>query len=124
MSFYDLNKMEADEVTPAYVRKVARAETMSLARIEVNRGAVTKTHTHAKEEVVMVLKGMWRFMLADGEVDLGPNQMLVIPPGTAHSSEALEDTVALDICTPIRRDWITGDDRYLHHDPDQFLWAV
>jgi hypothetical protein len=27
--------------------------------------------------------------------------------------EALEDTVALDIFTPAREDWISGDDAYL-----------
>jgi hypothetical protein len=27
--------------------------------------------------------------------------------------EALEDTVALDIFTPAREDWIRGDDAYL-----------
>ena len=44
--------------------------------------------------------------------------------GIAHSSEALEDTVALDICAPRRSDWLTGADQSLHADPDQFLWAV
>jgi quercetin dioxygenase-like cupin family protein len=124
MSLYDLNTMEPEEVTPAYVRTVAVAETMALARIEVRRGAVTMSHTHANEEVVLVLTGAWRFSLPSGDVELGANQMLVIPPGVEHSSEALEDTVALDICTPARTDWVTGEDRHLHDDPDQFLWAV
>jgi mannose-6-phosphate isomerase-like protein (cupin superfamily) len=73
---------------------------------------------------VLVLKGCWRFNLPDGEVRVGPQQMLCIPPGVEHSSEALEDTVALDICAPTRDDWVTGKDHNLHDDPDQFLWAV
>jgi quercetin dioxygenase-like cupin family protein len=74
---------------------------------------------------VIVLTGKWRFHLANGEeVTLGPNQMLSIPPGTEHSSEVLEDTVAIDICTPTRLDWITGEDRFLHRHPDELLWAV
>ncbi len=52
------------------------------------------------------------------------NQTLLIPPGIEHSSEAIEDTVALDICAPARMDWLTGDDQLLHQDPEQFLWAV
>ena len=73
---------------------------------------------------MIVLKGAWRFYLPTGEVTLRANQMLAIPPGTEHSSEVLEDTVAIDICTPTRVDWSSGEDRFLHHDPDQLLWAV
>jgi quercetin dioxygenase-like cupin family protein len=124
MCFYDWNRMEPSEVNPSYLRKVATGENVSVARVEVNRGAVTQPHQHANEEVVVVLKGAWLFRLPSGEVRVGSNQMLLIPPGVEHSSEALEDTIALDICAPARRDWTTGDDQLLHHDPDQYLWGV
>jgi len=124
MCFYDLNCMEAEEVTPAYLRKVAAGENVTVARVEVNRGAITQPHKHTNEEVIVVLKGAWCFRLADREVRLRPNQMLVIPAGVEHSSEALEDTVALDVCAGLRRDWISGEDQGLHEDPDQFLWGV
>jgi quercetin dioxygenase-like cupin family protein len=124
MCVYDLNKMEAEELTPAYLRKIATGENVTVAQVEVNRGAITQTHKHSNEEVVVVLKGAWRFRLPTGEITLGANQMLVIPPGVEHSSEALEDTIALDICAPARSDWVSGEDQMLHHDPDQNLWAV
>ena len=124
MRFYDWERMEPEEITPAYLRKVAMGENLAVARVEVNRGAITQPHRHANEEVIVVLKGRWCFRLPHGEVMVGSNQMLVIPPGVEHSSEALEDTLALDICAGARSDWITGEDQPLHNDPDQFLWAV
>jgi quercetin dioxygenase-like cupin family protein len=124
MCFYDLNSMEPEEVTPAYLRKVAAGDNVTVARIEVNRGAITQPHKHAHEEVIVVLKGTWSFRLPDREVRLGSDQMLVIPAGVEHSSEALEDTVALDVSAGVRSDWISGEDQRLHEDPDQFLWAV
>jgi hypothetical protein len=30
-----------------------------------------------------------------------------------HSAVALEDTVAVDVFSPLRQDWIRGDDAYL-----------
>ena len=99
-------------------------ENISVAKIEVKRGSVTHPHSHNNEEVVLVLKGAWRFHLPDREVVVGPNQMLVIPPEVEHSSEALEDTVALDICAPARGDCISTEDQILQDDPDQYLWAV
>jgi quercetin dioxygenase-like cupin family protein len=124
MCFYDWNNMEPSEVNAAYLRKVAMGENVTAARVEVNQGSITQAHHHANEEVIVVLKEAWRFRLPSGEVTIAANQMLLIPPGVEHSSEALEDTVALDICAPGRNDWMRGEDQFLHHDPDQSLWAV
>jgi len=116
--------MKAEEITDLYQRKVAIGESITVARIEVKEGAVTNSHSHENEEMILVLKGSWRFHLPSGDVTLAPNQLLRIAPGIEHSSEALEDTVALDICAPARADWLDGADRPLHYDPDQSLWAV
>lgn len=124
MDVYDLDKMPPEEVTETYLRKVAPGELLTVARVEVKEGAVTLPHTHQNEEVIVVLEGAWRFRLPDGEVTLSAGQMLRIPPGVEHSAEALADTVALDICTPVRPDWLTAGDRLLHQHPDQWLWAV
>lgn len=124
MCFYDWNSIEPSAVNAAYLRKVAAGRNVTVARIEVNRGSVTQSHRHVNEEVIVVLEGAWRFSLPDGEVTVTKDQMLLIPPGVEHSSEALEDTIALDICAPARNDWMSDEDRSLHEDPDQFLWAV
>src|SRR5436305_11357662 len=124
MGFYDWDTMRPEEISDLYKRKVALGENLIVARVEVTGGAVTQTHCHEHEEVVIVLKGAWRFHLPSGDVTLRENQMLCIPSGVEHSSEAFEDVVALDICAGLRVDWLTGADRPLHNDPNQFLWAV
>ena len=124
MGFYDWDRMKPEEVTDLYLRKVVAGKSIAVARIEVKEGAVTLPHNHESEEVIIVLSGAWRIQLPDRDVTLSANQMLCIPPGVEHSSQVLEDTVALDICAPTRPDWISGEDRPLHYDPDQSLWAV
>jgi len=39
--------------------------------------------------------------------------VLLIPSNVPHSAEALEDTLDLDVFSPIRQDWIDKDDAYL-----------
>ncbi|HUK88757.1 MAG TPA: cupin domain-containing protein [Blastocatellia bacterium] len=124
MGFYDWNNLRPDEITDLYTRKVALGESVTVARVEVLEGAVTQPHVHDHEEIIIVLKGAWKFHLPTEEVTIRDNQMLAIPPGVEHSSEVLEDTSALDICPSLRFDWITGEDRDLHKDPDERLWAV
>ena len=124
MGFYDWDRMKPEEVTDLYLRKVVAGKSIAIARIEVKEGAVTLPHNHDSEEVIIVLSGAWRFKLPGCDVTVSANQMLCIPAGVEHSSEALEDTLALDICAPTRPDWISGEDRSLHYDPDQSLGAV
>lgn len=124
MRLVDWEQVKAEQVTELYSRKVALGENLSIARLEVKQGAATRMHSHENEEVVVVLKGVWQFFLPTGDVTLHANQMLSIPPGTEHGSRVLEDVVALDICSPARIDWLSGEDRILHHDPDQSLWGV
>lgn len=124
MGFYDWDTLKSEEVTEIYRRKVALGDSISVARVEALEGSVTHPHSHEGEEVVIVLKGAWRFHLPSGEVTVRANQMLSIPPGVMHSSEVVEDISALDICGSTRHDWLSGEDRHLHHDPDDLLWAV
>ena len=124
MGFYDWDQMKPEQISDLYKRKLAIGENVAVARVEVMEGAVTQPHSHESEEIVIVLKGAWRFYLPSGEVTLKANQMLSIPPGVEHSSEVLEETLALDICAPARLDWLSGEDRFLHRDPDELLWAV
>jgi quercetin dioxygenase-like cupin family protein len=124
MGLYDWDRMKAEEITDLYRRKVAIGESITVARVEVKAGAITHAHCHENEEMILVLKGRWCFHLPSGDVIIAQNQLLRIPRGVEHSSVALEDTVALDICAPARVDWLNGTDQFLHDDPDQSLWAV
>jgi len=124
MDLCDWEQMESEEITELYQRKVARGESLTVARIEVKEGAITHPHSHETEEMILVLKGSWRFQLPGEEVTLKADQMIRIPRGVEHSSLALEDTIAIDICAAPRSDWASGADQSLHSDPDQSLWAV
>lgn len=124
MALYDLNKMRPDYLTREYRRKVANGDSLTLAKLEAKQGSITRAHRHDHEEVILLLKGSWRFQLPTGVVTLYPNQVLTIPRGVEHSSEVLEDVIAIDVCTPQRKDWINGEDRSLHTEQDESLWAI
>lgn len=51
--------------------------------------------------------------VGDEEPVLKAGQMVHVPPDVPHGNEALEDTVIMEHFSPIREDWIKGDDSYL-----------
>ncbi len=40
-------------------------------------------------------------------------EVLYIPSGVPHAAEALSDTVAVDVFSPIRKDWLAAEDACL-----------
>lgn len=61
-------------------------------------------HAHPNEQIVLVLDGLVRLDVGEPPVsyELGPNDMMVIPPNVPHGGEALEATRVLDAFSPPR----------------------
>jgi quercetin dioxygenase-like cupin family protein len=91
---------------------VVGTKTM-LARLELKEGAHVPLHHHLHEQVSHVVQGALRFVLDGEAVVVHSGEIICIPPDVPHEVTAIEDSVALDIFTPPRQDWIDGDDAYL-----------
>jgi len=124
MGFHDWDKIKPQELIGLCRTKITLSEKVMLAEVEVRRRTTTQPHSHENEEVIIVLEGAWRFDLPSGEVTLRAHQMFSIPAGVEHSSEVLEDTLALNICIPAKLNWLNEADQTFRYDPDQSLWAV
>jgi quercetin dioxygenase-like cupin family protein len=61
----------------------------------------------------MVESGALRFVVSGQEIIVHAGDMLVIPPDAPHMVEALDESLAVDLFSPPREDWIRGDDAYL-----------
>jgi len=88
-------------------------ETMTIARVELRKGAVVPEHSHHNEQVSTVEQGRARFVLNGEEILVKAGESLHIGANLPHSVEVLEDSVIVDIFCPRREDWIRGDDAYL-----------
>lgn len=100
-------------MNPQVTRQVIHSDNMTLSRLGLKKGAFVPVHSHLAEQVCLVEAGKVRFVL-DGRAQIvEAGQMLRIPPNLPHSAEALEDSIAMDLFSPRREDWIRGDDSYL-----------
>jgi len=113
------NELPREKVTDVIGRRLVAGERSMLAHLYMDKGAVVPRHSHDNEQFTYILKGALRFRLgAEGEeeVIVREGEVLHIPSNLPHSAEALEDTVDLDVFTPVRQDWIDGTDSYFHED--------
>lgn len=113
MNIYNWSEIPVEKMNPAVTRQVIHGGSLTIARIVIARGGAVPTHSHVNEQVMNIISGALKVNLNGEERVLHGGQSLVIPPSVPHSVEAVEDTVAVDIFSPAREDWIRGEDAYL-----------
>jgi len=94
-------------------RKVISGEKAMVAQVFLKKDAVVPEHHHESEQITYILEGALKFELEGEEVIVRQGEVLHIPSNVPHRAVALEDTLDLDIFSPIRTDWLTKDDAYL-----------
>jgi quercetin dioxygenase-like cupin family protein len=113
MTVLDWKTLPAEQLTPLISRRVLHTQNMTLARLEMAKGAEVAAHQHVHEQVTTVERGLLRFRIGGEELDLAAGQSVTIPSGVPHGVTVLEDTVLTDVFAPARDDWQSGNDAYL-----------
>jgi len=113
MKLYHWEKVDREQMNPHLTRQVIHGDKMTVARIHLKKGGVVPLHHHINEQLSILEKGKLRFAVGDKETIMEPGDMVMIPGDVPHMVEALEDSVAVDINSPVREDWLRGDDAYL-----------
>jgi quercetin dioxygenase-like cupin family protein len=94
-------------------RKVISGDKAMVSQVFLKKGAVVPEHHHESEQITYILDGALKFELEGREVIVRKGEVLRIPSHVPHRAVALEDTLDLDIFSPIRTDWLAKDDEYL-----------
>ena len=113
MTQYDWNSMPAEQLNPQITRRVVHTENLTIARLQIAKDGVVAEHFHVNEQVATVERGALQFHIGGQDVVLRDGQSLAIPSNVPHSVVALEDTIVVDVFSPRREDWLSGDDAYL-----------
>jgi quercetin dioxygenase-like cupin family protein len=113
MPNYNWDTVEKEQMNPFLVRQVIHGDLMTIARLELKRGASVPEHSHHNEQVSMVQSGRILFNLGGVETTVGAGETVRIPPNVPHFVEVIEDCIVFDLFSPRREDWISGDDAYL-----------
>jgi quercetin dioxygenase-like cupin family protein len=113
MEHYTWDEMEKEVLSPTIARKIVTGEKAMVAQVFLAKDAVVPEHHHESEQITYILEGALEFHLEGKTVVVSAGQVLRIPSNVPHMAIALEDTLDLDIFSPIRHDWLKKDDAYL-----------
>jgi quercetin dioxygenase-like cupin family protein len=113
MEHFTWGTVKKEVMNPKLWRKVITGEKAMVAQVFLAKDAVVPTHQHESEQITFIMEGALKFSVEGTEVVVRKGEVLLIPSNVPHSAVALEDTMDLDIFSPIRTDWLTGQDDYL-----------
>jgi quercetin dioxygenase-like cupin family protein len=113
MSHYNWSKIPEERVTDKLSRKLISGKKVMLAQVFLKKGCIIPAHAHESEQMTYILRGSMKLRLPDKEITLHEGEVLHVPSTVEHSAVALEDTLDLDVFSPIREDWLSGKDDYL-----------
>jgi quercetin dioxygenase-like cupin family protein len=100
-------------MNPLVTRQVIHSERMTISRLTLKKGAAVPRHQHENEQITMLESGRLKFIFDDEQRIIQAGEAMQIEPHRPHAVEALEDSVACDLFSPVRSDWLRGDDSYL-----------
>jgi quercetin dioxygenase-like cupin family protein len=106
------NDIASEQINAHVARQYITADRVTIARFELKRGGVVPRHAHENEQVSIVLSGAVLFRFDGREITVRGGEVMQIPGNVAHEVEVLEDTLVVDVFSPIRQDWIDKTDDY------------
>ncbi len=113
MEHYTWEEMDKEVMSDVISRRIIAGEKAMVAQVFIAKGGVVPEHQHESEQITYIMEGALKFELEGREVVVSKGQVLRIPSNVPHRAVALEDTLDLDIFSPIRHDWLSKDDEYL-----------
>lgn len=101
------DKLPFEPVNDQVSRKMAVGQNAMILKHTVKKGFQSEINeTHINEQFTYVLEGKLEVRAEERTSLLAKGDMLIIPPNKPHTLKALEDTIILDVFSPVRTEWL------------------
>ncbi len=77
-----------------------------MGQFRISKGAAIPAHSHPHEQTGFMVSGRLRFTVAGEITDVEPGDSWCFSGNVEHSAEALEDSVVIEIFSPVREDYL------------------
>ena len=102
----------SEQINESIARRFITGDAVTVGRFELKQGGVVPAHSHASEQISIVLSGALLFKIDGVETVVRASEVMQIPGNAQHAVEVLDDTLVIDVFTPVRQDWIDKTDSY------------
>ncbi len=95
------------QVLPGVTLKtLVHGEKTLLAEFRLDEGSALPKHAHPHEQTGYLVRGRMRLVIGDDAFEVRPGDSWCIEGGMEHVAEALADSVAIEVFSPAREDYL------------------
>jgi quercetin dioxygenase-like cupin family protein len=96
-------------VLPGIERKtLAYGEHTLMTEFRMRKGSSLPPHAHPHEQTGYLVSGRLRLSIAGRKVEMRPGDSWAIPGGALHGAAILADSVAIEVFSPVREDYLVA----------------
>ncbi len=77
-----------------------------MVEFRLQKGAVLPMHKHPHEQTGCLVSGRLDLTIGSETRHLGPGDSWCVPGDTEHGADAIEDSVAVEVFSPVREDYL------------------
>jgi quercetin dioxygenase-like cupin family protein len=113
--FYTSSTEGYKEALPGVkIKTLVYGEKTLLTELRFNKGSALPAHSHPHEQTGYLIEGKLNLKIAGEVFEVHPGDSWSIPSNAEHSAEVLEDTVVVEVFSPVREDYLphNGDTSY------------
>lgn len=81
-------------------------EKTLMAEFRLEKGAILPAHSHPHEQTGYLVSGCMDLTIGERTCRIEPGDSWCIPGDVEHYAEALEDSVAIEVFSPVREDYV------------------
>lgn len=85
-------------------------ERTLMAEFALGKGAVLPDHAHPYEQTGYLVRGHLRLCIGATHHDIVARDSWCIPANATHGAQALEDSVAVEVFSPLRKDYLPAEE--------------
>lgn len=105
--FYSKDMTGYEEPLPGILRKtLAYGDKSLLSEFRLLKGSELPAHSHPHEQTGYLVSGKINLTIGGDLFEVLPGDAWCIPPNTEHKADILEDAVAVEVFTPVRKDYL------------------
>jgi len=87
-------------------KTLVSGEKTLMTEFRLRKGAVLTRHSHPHEQIGYLVSGRMRLSIGNDQYDTKAGDSWCIPGGVEHTADILEDSVAVEVFSPVREDYL------------------
>ncbi len=105
--FYKAKEDGYKQVLPGIrLKTLVYGERTLFAEFRMEANSVLPAHVHPQEQTGYLVKGKIRLTIGGHSLPVEPGDSWCVPSNVDHSAEILENSVAIEVFSPVREDYL------------------